>query len=108
MGTHPIFESDFDCLTEVETTEIGMKRILSIQSHVVRGKVGNEAAAFPLELLGFRVDRLNTVQFSNHTGHGSWTGQALQTGQVKDLLEGLRNKRWLTGYHSILTGYMRD
>ena len=41
----------------------GMNRILSIQSHVVRGKVGNEAAALPLELLGHRVDRLNTVQF---------------------------------------------
>ena len=40
-----------------------MNRILSIQSHVVRGKVGNEAAALPLELLGLRVDRLNTVQF---------------------------------------------
>jgi len=40
-----------------------MHRVLSIQSHVVRGRCGNASAAFPLELLGFEVDRLNTVQF---------------------------------------------
>ena len=43
-------------------------RILSIQSHVVSGYVGNRAATFPLQLLGHDVDVINTVQFSNHTG----------------------------------------
>lgn len=46
----------------------GKQRVLSIQSHVVHGYVGNKAATFPLQLLGFEVDALNTVQFSNHTG----------------------------------------
>jgi len=105
MGTHPIFESDFDCLTEILEKKNG---VWKIQSHVVRGKVGNEAAALPLELLGLRVDRLNTVQFSNHTGHGTWSGRALETAEVAELLSGLRRKEWLSSYHSILTGYMRD
>uniref|UniRef100_A0A3Q2QK91 Pyridoxal kinase n=1 Tax=Fundulus heteroclitus TaxID=8078 RepID=A0A3Q2QK91_FUNHE len=43
-------------------------RILSIQSHVVRGYVGNKSATFPLQVLGFEVDSINSVQFSNHTG----------------------------------------
>ena len=42
--------------------------MLSIQSHVVSGYVGNKSATFPLQLLGFDVDPLNTVHFSNHTG----------------------------------------
>ena len=44
-------------------------RILSIQSHVVSGHVGNKAAIFPLQLLGYDVDFINSVQFSNHTGY---------------------------------------
>jgi len=43
-------------------------RVLSIQSHVVSGYVGNKAAVFPLQLLGWDVDVVNTVQFSNHSG----------------------------------------
>jgi pyridoxine kinase len=43
-------------------------RVLSIQSHTVHGYVGNKAAVFPLQLLGFDVDPINSVQFSNHTG----------------------------------------
>jgi len=45
-----------------------MTRILSVQSHVVSGYVGNKAAVFPLQLLGFDVDVINSLQFSNHTG----------------------------------------
>ncbi|EAX09476.1 pyridoxal kinase [Homo sapiens] len=42
-------------------------RVLSIQSHVIRGYVGNRAATFPLQVLGFEIDAVNSVQFSNHT-----------------------------------------
>ena len=45
------------------------ERILSVQSHVVSGYVGNKSATFPLQLLGFEVDAINSVQFSNHTGY---------------------------------------
>nr|CAD1838417.1 unnamed protein product [Ananas comosus var. bracteatus] len=43
-------------------------RVLSIQSHTVQGYVGNKSAVFPLQLLGYDVDPINSVQFSNHTG----------------------------------------
>jgi hypothetical protein len=45
------------------------RRVLSIQSHVVHGYVGNKSAVFPLQLHGFDVDFINSVQFSNHTGY---------------------------------------
>ena len=48
--------------------------ILSIQSWVVYGHVGNAASVFPLQRLGAEVWAINTVQFSNHTGYGAWTG----------------------------------
>lgn len=43
-------------------------RVLSIQSHVVHGHVGNKCAVFPLQVLGFDVDPINSVHFSNHAG----------------------------------------
>nr|KAJ0210774.1 hypothetical protein LSAT_V11C400217530 [Lactuca sativa] len=43
-------------------------RVLSIQSHTVQGYVGNKSAVFPLQLLGYDVDPIMSVQFSNHTG----------------------------------------
>src|SRR6476469_9411020 len=49
--------------------------ILSIQSWVAYGHVGNASAVFPLQRLGAEVWAINTVQFSNHTGYGAWTGQ---------------------------------
>jgi hypothetical protein len=51
----------------VEVLEIEA-RVLSIQSHVVAGYVGNRSAVFPLQLLGIETDAINTCQFSNHTG----------------------------------------
>ncbi len=53
--------------TSMEATEPA-KRVLSIQSHVVHGYVGNRCAVFPLQLLGYEVDFINSVQFSNNTG----------------------------------------
>jgi len=45
-----------------------IRRVLAFQSFVVHGYVGNKAATFPLELLGFEVDAIHCVQYSNHTG----------------------------------------
>ncbi|KAG8037840.1 hypothetical protein G9C98_006051 [Cotesia typhae] len=52
-------------------------RVLSIQSHVVSGYVGNKSATFPLQLLGFEVDAINSVQLSNHTGYKVTKGDIL-------------------------------
>ncbi|XP_034950518.1 pyridoxal kinase isoform X1 [Chelonus insularis] len=51
--------------------------VLSIQSHVVSGYVGNKSATFPLQLLGFEVDAINSVQLSNHTGYKTTKGDIL-------------------------------
>ena len=62
------------------------RRVLSIQSHVVSGYVGNKSAAFPLQLLGFEVDTINSVQFSNHTGYSAGVrGQVSNNTQYRDL-----------------------
>lgn len=82
-------------------------RVLSIQSHVVRGYVGNKAAAFPLQVLGFEVDTVNSVQFSNHTGYTHWKGQVLNAEELQELYEGLK-LNGVTQYDYVLTGYMRD
>lgn len=84
------------------------KNVLSIQSHVAYGRVGNGAAAFPLERLGFEVWRVNTVQYSNHPGYGGWTGQVLPAGQVAALIEGIAARGVLKHCDAVLSGYIGD
>ncbi|XP_056145605.1 pyridoxal kinase-like [Lampris incognitus] len=82
-------------------------RVLSIQSHVVRGYVGNKAATFPLQVLGFEVDSINSVQFSNHTGYSHWKGQVLTAEELNVLYEGIKCNN-VNYYDYVLTGYSRD
>ncbi|XP_061278873.1 pyridoxal kinase isoform X2 [Bos mutus] len=82
-------------------------RVLSIQSHVVRGYVGNRAATFPLQVLGFEVDAVNSVQFSNHTGYSHWKGQVLNSDELQELYDGLKLNS-VNQYDYVLTGYTRD
>lgn len=107
----------------MESTTI-KKRVLSIQSHVVHGYVGNKSATFPLEVsllsqwirfvdsvfdqqvLGFEVDAINSVQFSNHTGYKVVKGQVLQEKELADLFEGLEKNNLLQHYSHLLTGYI--
>jgi len=79
-------------------------RVLSIQSHVVHGFVGNKCAVFPSQIAGFDVDTINSVQFSNHTGYGKWTGEVLTSDQLRKLYEGLCTNS-LTEYTHVQTGY---
>ncbi|CAO3626939.1 unnamed protein product [Cunninghamella blakesleeana] len=81
-------------------------RVLSIQSHMVSGYCGNKAAAFPLQTLGYDVDILNTVQFSNHTGYTSWTGNRLTAEDVQQLFNGLEKNGLTDDYTHVLTGYI--
>ncbi|KAG0454839.1 hypothetical protein HPP92_024131 [Vanilla planifolia] len=80
-------------------------RVLSIQSHTVHGYVGNKSAVFPLQLLGYDVDPINSVQFSNHTGYPTFKGQVLDGQQLWDLVEGLAANNLLY-YTHLLTGYI--
>eukprot|EP00755_Sulcionema_specki_P000149 Sspe_Gene.114706::Locus_100892_Transcript_1_2_Confidence_0.500_Length_790::g.114706::m.114706/K00868/pdxK, pdxY; pyridoxine kinase len=81
------------------------QKVLSVQSHVVHGYVGNRCAVFPLQLLGFEVDFINTVQFSNHTGYPSFTGNKLGREDLESLIQGL-DANSLTTYSLLLTGYI--
>ncbi len=66
-----------------------MKNILAIQSHVVFGHAGNSAAEFPMRRLGANVWPLNTVQFSNHTQYGKWTGCVMPPAHLTEIVQGL-------------------
>ena len=83
----------------------GANTVLSIQSHVVHGAVGNRAATLPLALLGVETDVLNTVQYSNHVGYGSFAGDKLSGEQIWELLSGM-HANGLLKPSRVLTGYM--
>ncbi len=83
-------------------------RVLSIQSHVAYGYVGNRAATFPLQRLGHEVWAVNTVEFSNHTGYGTWKGRVATPEQVRDVIAGIAERGALSTCDAILTGYMGD
>ncbi len=83
-----------------------MSSILSIQSHVAYGYVGNRAAVFPLQRLGFDVTAINTVQFSNHTGYPQWEGDIFSADQLRKIIEGLRTLGVFPQLKALLTGYL--
>lgn len=83
-----------------------MDGILSIQSHVVYGYVGNKAATYPLQAMGFDVWPINTVQFSNHTGYGVWQGEIFAAEHIIKLVDGLFELGQQQKCKAILSGYM--
>jgi len=82
--------------------------ILSIQSWVAYGHVGNASAVFPLQRLGAEVWALNTVQFSNHTGYGAWRGQVFGAELIGELVRGIEERGALPRCDAVLSGYMGD
>ncbi|KAE8234784.1 hypothetical protein CF326_g175 [Tilletia indica] len=83
----------------------GERKLITVQSHVVSGYVGNRAATFPLQVLGWDVDVVNTVHFSNHTGYGRWAGLRFDAEHIRDLFAGLQ-RNGLARYDRMLTGYV--
>ncbi len=82
--------------------------VLSIQSHVAFGHVGNAAAMLPLQLLGAQPVAVHTVQFSNHTGYGEFKGQVFGADHIHDVLDGLRARGVLARCQAVLSGYLGD
>ncbi|WP_413988388.1 pyridoxal kinase PdxY [Labrys okinawensis] len=80
--------------------------ILSIQSWVTYGHVGNASAVFPMQRLGCEVWAIHTVQFSNHTGYGAWKGRVYDGTMVDELVEGLADRGVLGRCDGVLSGYM--
>ena len=82
--------------------------ILSIQSWVSYGHVGNAAAVFPMQRLGAEVWAINTVQFSNHTGYGSWRGSVLPADLIREVVTGIEERGVLPRCDALLSGYLGD
>jgi len=82
--------------------------ILSIQSSVAYGHVGNAAAVFPLQRLGAEVTAINTVSFSNHPGYGAFTGDVVTPEKVQALLDGVAARGALRTCDALLSGYLGD
>lgn len=79
--------------------------ILSIQSHVSYGHVGNSAAVFPLQRIGHEVWPVHTVNFSNHTGYGQWGGELIPAAQVRNVIDGMEQRGAFERIDAILSGY---
>lgn len=82
--------------------------ILSIQSSVAYGYVGNRAAVFPLQCMGFDVVAVNTVQLSNHTGYGDFKGEFFTPAHIAAVLEGIKDRGIFPRIEAVLSGYLGD
>jgi pyridoxine kinase len=79
--------------------------ILSIQSSVAYGHVGNSAVTYPLMRMGVEVWPVITVHFSNHTGYESWRGPLLSAADLADVVRGIDERGVLGEVDAVLSGY---
>lgn len=82
--------------------------VLSIQSHVVTGRVGNRAAVFPLERMGINVWPLNTVQFSSHAAKKHWDGTVFNADELMAVVNALDKQGALENCDAIISGYFSN
>ncbi len=82
------------------------QQVLSIQSAVAYGHVGNSGAAFALQRLGIGVCRLDTVMFSNHPAHGGFRGEPVPAALLRTVLTGLEERNFLGRCEAVLSGYL--
>ncbi|MDF2575445.1 MAG: pyridoxal kinase [Agromyces sp.] len=80
-------------------------KVLSIQSAVAYGHVGNSAAVFPLQRIGVEVLPVYTVNFSNHTGYGAWRGPLISPDDVREVIAGIEDRGAFPKIDVILSGY---
>lgn len=80
-------------------------KILSIQSAVAYGHVGNSAAVFPLQRIGVEVLPVYTVNFSNHTGYGAWRGPMISPDDVREVITGIEERGVFGKIDAVLSGY---
>ena len=82
--------------------------ILSIQSFVSFGYVGNAIAVPALQTLGHEVWPINTVEFSNHPGHGKFAGQVKSASEITTIVNGIADLGVLNKCDAIISGYLGD
>lgn len=82
--------------------------VISISSHVVRGSVGNRAAVFALETLGYPVWALPTVVLPWHPGHGRSTRMVFSEAEFDSAIDDLLRAPWLDEVSAVLSGYLAN
>jgi len=80
--------------------------VLTLQSSVAYGHVGNSTAAFALQRLGRDVVRIDTVRFSNHPKHGGYAGGPAPAAEIDALVEGIAARGLLREVGGVLSGYL--
>jgi pyridoxine kinase len=80
--------------------------VISIQSQVAYGHVGNSAAVFPLQMHGIDVIAVPTTLLSNRPGYPTIRGRVLDAELVADLLRGIEERGAVDGCRMILSGYL--
>ena len=84
---------------------VPMTTIMSIQSSVAYGHVGNSAAAFTLMRMGVETYPVFTVHYSNTTSYGSWKGPVLSAADVMDVVTGIDERGALAEVDGVLSGF---
>ena len=84
------------------------RAVIVISSHVVRGSVGNRAAVFALETLGFPVWAVPTVLLPWHPGHSRATRIVPEPEKFAALMSDLAGSPWLGEVTAVLSGYLGD
>ncbi len=80
--------------------------VISIQSQVAYGHVGNSAAVFPLQMHGIDVVSVPTTLLSNRPGYPTIRGRVLDAELVADLLRGIEERGAVDRCRMILSGYL--
>jgi pyridoxine kinase len=80
--------------------------LISIQSHVAYGHVGNSAAVFALQRLGVEVWPIHTVALSNHPGYAEFSGRVADPAAVRELVRGIASRGALAGCDGVISGYV--
>jgi pyridoxine kinase len=80
--------------------------LLSVQSHVAYGHVGNSAAVFALQRLGIEVWPIHTVELSNHPGYGEFRGRVADAAAVRELVHGIAARGMFARCDGVISGYV--
>jgi pyridoxine kinase len=82
--------------------------VLSLQSRVAYGHVGNSAAVPALQRLGHQAWPVDTTLLSNHLGYATHGGRILPAGEVAGVMEGLANLGLFARLDALLSGFLGD
>lgn len=80
--------------------------VISIQSQVAHGHVGNSAAVLPMQMRGLNVAAVPTTLLSNHPGYDTLRGRVLEAELVGDLLRGIEERGLVESCRYIVSGYL--